>query len=148
MDLQGLSAIAGQIINDPTIAANATITFQSIISPAGVTQDATGRYVPTPADVEITTLQCYLRQSRPPITERSQEGIDANAIFFAGRLVEPKTFSFPLKANGPITVTINGRTGTMIMDNKMFASPTDEQYGIKTVLGRKVAFYVQFKQGQ
>lgn len=146
MNLDQLISTAGQIINDPTIAANATISFQSITSPAGVTQDSAGRYVPTPATTETVTLDCYLRQSKPR-QDQLQQGIDVDATFFTGRLVNPKTYPFPLKANSPIAVTINGRTGTMLLDDKMLASPTDQQYDIKSNLGQRIAFFVQFKQG-
>jgi hypothetical protein len=147
MNLDQLISTAGQIINDPTIAANATITFQTITSPAGVTQDAAGRYVPSPAATATVNLSCYLRQSKPR-QDQLQQGIDIDAVFFTGRLVEPKTYDFPLKANSAIAVTINGRTGTMILDDKLLASPTDQQYNIKSNLGQRIAFFVQFKQGQ
>lgn len=147
MNLDRLISTAGQIINDPTIAANAAITFQSITSPAGVIQDSAGRYIPTPAATETITLNCYLRQSKPR-QDQLQQGIDIDAVFFTGRLVEPKTYNFPLKANSAIAVTVNGRTGTMILDDKLLASPTDQQYNIKSNLGQRIAFFVQFKQGQ
>lgn len=146
MNLDQLISTAGQIINDPTIAANATISFQTITSPAGVTQDSAGRYVPTPATTETVTLDCYLRQSKPR-QDQLQQGVDIDATFFTGRLVNPKTYPFPLKANSLIAVTINGRTGTMLLDDKMLASPTDQQYDIKSNLGQRIAFFVQFKQG-
>jgi hypothetical protein len=146
MDLNKLSAVAGKIISDPTIAANATITFDRITSPAGVTQDEAGRYVPTPATTESVTIECYLRQSQPKQNEQ-QTGIDIDATYFTGRLVDPKTYPFPLKANSPISVTVNGRTGTMLLGDRYLASPTDEQYNIKSNLGQRIAFFVQFKQG-
>lgn len=147
MDLNALMTTAGQIIDNPTIASNATIEFQRILTPAGVERDAAGRYVPTQATTETVTLSCYLKQVhlRP---EQMQPGIDVDATAFRGRMVDPKNYDFPLKANGPILVTVNGRTGTMILDSKFFASPTDEQHSIKTNLGQRIFFYVQFKQGQ
>jgi hypothetical protein len=146
MNLDQLIKTAGQIINNPAIAANASITFQAITSPAGVEQDDAGRYVPIPAAKETITLRCYLRQSKPR-QDQLQEGVDIDATFFTGRLVSPKTYPFPLNASSPITVTINGRTGTMLLDDKMLASPTDQQYNIKSNLGQRIAFFVQFKQG-
>jgi hypothetical protein len=149
MNLDNLISKAGQIINDPTITANAVIEFQRILTPAGVERDAAGRYVPTAATTETVTLSCYLRQSRRNnAQEKLQLGIDVNAVPFTGRLVDPKTYQFPLRANGAISVTINGRKGTMILDSKHFASPTDEQYDIKGDLGQRISFYVQFKQGE
>lgn len=147
MDLNNLTNIAGQIINNPTIEANATIEFQRIVTPAGIERDSMGRYVPTAATSETVSISCYLRQRRLTMSEM-QSGIDLDAEPFVGRLVSPKTYDFPIKANGPIAVTINGRTGTMITDDKFFASPTDQQYDIKSNLGQRVSFFVQFRQGQ
>lgn len=147
MDINKLLVTASQIIDDPTIAANATIQFQRILTPAGVERDEAGRYIPTEVTTRTETLSCYLKQIQFRGNEM-QLGIDLDAKAFRGRLVDPKTYDFPLKANGPILVTINGRTGTMILDSKSFASATDQQYSIKDNLGQRISFYVQFKQGE
>lgn len=147
MDINGLLGIAGQIIDDPTIAANATIQFQQVITPAAMERDNAGRYVPTEATTRTVTLSCYLKQIQFRGNEM-QLGIDLDAKAFRGRLVDPKFYDFPLQANSPILVTINGRTGTMVLDSKSLASATDQQYDIKSNLGQRISFYVQFKQGE
>lgn len=142
-------AIAGGIINDPTIAPNATITFNRIIPGSTPTfaTDSRGRQIPAGGNVETVNLSCYLREARQRRDNpQMQEGADLQATYFEGRLVNPKTYEFPIKANGPIAVTINGRAGTMLVDTMMLESPASEQYDIRSQLGQRIAFFVQFKQ--
>jgi hypothetical protein len=147
--LNNLLAIAGDIISDPSIKANATISFSRIIpdSTPTFTTDSKGRQVPAEGSSEVVELTCWLREARVKRDNpQMQEGADLNATYFEGRLVDPKTYDFPIKANSPITVTVNGRTGTMLVDTRMLESPTSQQYDIKGQLGQRLAIFVQFKQ--
>lgn len=144
-----LLAIAGDIINDPSIKANATINFSRIIPDITPTfaKDSRGREIPAEGNSEAVELTCWLREARVKRDNpQMQEGADLNATYFEGRLVDPKTYDFPIKANSPITVTINGRVGTMLVDTIMLESPTSQQYDIKGQLGQRLAIFVQFKQ--
>lgn len=144
--LQDLNRIARQFTANPTIAANATITFTQVAPSPGMTTDDYGNPIPLSAETTTVTLECYLRE-KPLYNMTMIEGVDENCTYFKGRLVSPKTFDFPINSNSEIEVTVNGRVGTAINEIRTFPSPSSEQYGIKTTLGQRIALIVQFKQG-
>lgn len=147
MDLSNYLNTATQIINDPTIKANAAITFNGIIDDDEITfeEDEVGNLIPSEADREDIVLECWLIQTKPPMSD-VQAGVNLDSEYFKGRLVNPKTYNFPIKAAGDISVTINGRTG-MVTQLIVLESPASVQYNIKDYLGQKIAMYVQFSQG-
>lgn len=144
--LHDLNRIARQFAANPTIAANATISFTKVGNSPGLTTDDYGNPIPLPAEESTVTLQCYLNE-KPMPKMMNMEGIDEDCTYFQGRLTAPKTYNFPINSSSEITVTVGGRVGTAIADIRTLPSPADEQYGIKNILGQRIALVVQFKQG-
>lgn len=144
--LQDLNRIARQFASNPTIESNATITFTQISPSPGMTTDDYGNPIPLPEEKTVVTLECHLRE-KPLYKMETIEGVDENCTYFKGRLTNPKTYDFPLDSDSPIEVTINGRVGTAITEIRTLPTPTSQQYGVKDILGQRIALIVQFKQG-
>lgn len=136
-------AIANEVLSDlGQPEANATITFGSIID-VTVIQDEHGNYQPTNTTV-TTVLTCWLVQRKPPESE-VQTGLNQDREYFEGELISPKTYNFPIVADG-IDVVVNGRAGKFY-PVKLLESPASETWGTKNLLGQKVAGWVQFEEG-
>ena len=148
MDISFYLETARRVISDPSVPANSVLIFDEI-SPdvaISVTYDDLGN--PIVNNNKITrSLECWLRQAKPP-DNVVQVGHNIDDEYFAGELVNPKTYPFPLKPNGAITVTINGRSGTFTPVN-YFDSPaaTVTGWNTQSYVGQKIAGWVQFKEG-
>jgi hypothetical protein len=147
--LTELNRIAKGFAENPTIKANATISFDVITNQTTFTEDDWGNPIPEEEKTRTIILECYLKER--PLSKSDIEmiaGIDQNCTFFKGRLVNPIEYTMPIKATTPLTVTINDRVGTAIGDLRLFESPFSQQENIKNVLGQRVAVIVQFTQGE
>lgn len=141
MDISFYLQKAREIINDPNPPANATLTFYS--GGETVTFDSVGN--PIVDDGEEINIECWLRQEKPPENE-VQTGLNLDRVYFVGELVNPKSFSTPLRPNEEIRIVVNGRSGTFV-ELKLFDSPASVGWGIVDYHGQKIAGWVQFKEG-
>lgn len=147
MNINDYLKTAKRVIADANLKENAIITFRQIIDDANITiaYDDVGNPIIPDLETETITIKCWLKQGKPP--ERDvQVGNNLESEYFIGELIEPKIFPFPLRPNGEITVTINGRSG-VFFPSYLFDSPASEQWEIKEYHGQKIAGYVQFREG-
>ena len=136
--------VAGKFLENPTIKANAFLSF-SVATGSTMTTDAVGNPVMRASSVESVVIDCWLQQPKPPAAE-VQEGSYLDCEYFEGRLVKPKDYLFPIKTTGGLQVTINGRIG-LVRQLNAFESPTSQQLGIPSQLGRRIKLYASFDQG-
>jgi hypothetical protein len=142
MDIHSYLQTANEVIANPTPPANATITFRS--GGSDVTFDDLGNPV-VDGGVD-TVLKCWLKQARPPQKD-VQAGLNLDAEYFHGELIDPKLYPFPIQSDGKIIVNINGRLGTFTQ--LIFTdSPASHGWGINKYHGQKIAGWVQFEEGQ
>lgn len=136
----------GDVINT---LPNAHITFQCLEDniTLGLTTDSVGNPIIPSGEFITVSLQCYLVQKSlsgaildvPP-------GADMETVYMEGRLINPKTYPMPIQAQGDIIATVNGQAGR-VMAHRAFSSPAAAVYGFDSILGQKLALYVQFAQG-
>jgi hypothetical protein len=141
MDLSFYLQKANEVIKDPTPPANATLSFE--LGNGVVTFDALGN--PVVGAGTTVEIHCWLKQSKPP-EKTVQAGLNLDKVFFVGELQNPKTYPLPLRPNGQILVTINGRQGTFT-ELENFDSPTGFGLEINKYHGQKIAGWIQIKEG-
>lgn len=145
--LDGILTVAGQFAENPyNIAANTIFTFTVAGESEPVLEfDSVGNPVIKESDSVAVSLSAYLRQKKRPYAD-VQEGANLEAEYFEGRLVNPKTYPFPIRSLGDIQVIINGRNGAVTQLNCL-ESPASEQFAIASKLGQRIKCYVRFEQG-
>lgn len=136
--------IAGKFLENPTIKANASLSF-SVATGSTITTDAVGNPIVKSGSMESVVIDCWLQQSKPPVAE-VQEGSYLDCEYFEGRLVKPKDYPFPIRTTKELQVAINGRIG-LVRQLNVFESPISQQLGIAAKLGRRIKLYARFEQG-
>ena len=144
-----ISNLAKQALNfakNPQIKANAQITF-SQSSGEVLDYDEVGNPIVTPLGSTAFVIECYLWQPKQESNnQKSIAGVDNLSNYYIGRLVNPKTYNFPIRADGEITVTLNGRQGRLIE-----LMTLETSYAIDTQLsnnlGQRFNCYIEFSEG-
>lgn len=145
-NIQELANNAIDFAQNPHIKSNATISFAT--SSGIVTGfDLVGN--PVFDQPSTTILECYLWQTRSDRFINNQKnlvGTDQLSNYYIGRLVTPKTYNFPIRANGEIKVTLNNRQGRLI-ELMQLETASSIQYNLPDNLGQKIACYIEFFEG-
>lgn len=132
---------------NPTITANAQIKFDKS-SGEVLDYDEVGNPIITVTSLTPFVIDCYLWQTKSDKFINNQKnisGVDQISNYYIGRLVNPKTYQFPIRADGEITVTLNGRTGRLIELMQLETSfAIDTQ--LPTLLGQRIHCYITFSE--
>jgi len=146
-----ISLMAKNALNfakNPQISSNAQITFNQS-SGEVLNYDEVGNPILTPGILTPFVIDCYLWQTKSDQFTNNQKsiaGVDNLSNYYIGRLVSPKTYQFPIRADGEITVTFNGRTGRI-----MELMTLETSYAIDTQLsnnlGQRFQCYIEFAEG-
>ncbi len=145
INISNLAKEALKFAKNPQITANAQITF-SQSSGEVLDYDEIGNPILTEGIVTPFVIECYLWQPKEQSdNQKNQMGVDNISNYYIGRLVNPKTYLFPIRADGEITVTVNGRVGRLIELLQLETS-----YSIETQLpdnlGQKIQCYIEFPE--
>ena len=143
-----ISLMAKNALNfakNPQITANARITF-SQSSGEVLDFDEVGNPIITPASLTPFVIDCYLWQPKDQSNnQKSIAGVDNLSNYYIGRLVNPKTYQFPIRADGEITVTFNGRTGR-IMELMTLETSFAIDTQLSSNLGQRFQCYIEFPE--
>lgn len=143
MDLSNYLQTARQVISNPDLTGNAVLTYTTTTG-VDISYDDLGNPV-IEDTTESVTLTAWLKQSKPPDNE-VQEGLNQNREYFAGELINPKTFELPFRPDDSIAIVINNRNGKFYPVD-IFDSPASMQWNINQYLGQKIAGWVEFEEG-
>lgn len=75
-------------------------------------QDSRGNWKPATIEIVVTAV---LEQKEKPQQFR-RPGVDANAIYLKGYLVEPRPLPPTITPDSPCTATYNGMSGTFVLE--------------------------------
>lgn len=146
INISNLAKEALKFAKKPQISSNAQITFNQS-SGEVLDFDEVGNPILTPGILTPFVIDCYLWQPKDQSNnQKSVMGVDNLSNYYIGRLVNPKTYQFPIRADGEITVTLNGRTGRIIE-----LMTLETSYAIDTQLssnlGQRFNCYIEFSEG-
>lgn len=143
-----ISLMAKNALNfakNPVINANSQITFNQS-SGEVLDYDEVGNPILTPGILTPFVIDCYLWQPKNQSNnQKSTAGVDNLSNYYIGRLVNPKTYQFPIRADGEITVTINGRQGRLIELMQLETSFSIDTQLLDN-LGQKIQCYIEFPE--
>jgi hypothetical protein len=129
----------------PQIVANAQITFSQ--STGEVLEfDEIGNPIIIPADKTPFVIDCYLWQPKDSKNQKNEAGVDVLSNYYIGRLVNPKTYTFPIRADGEINITLNGRQGRLI-ELMQLETAFSNEVELPNNLGQKIQCYIEFSEG-
>lgn len=146
INISNLAKEALKFAKNPQITANAQISFNQ--SSGEVLEfDEVGNPILTPGILTPFVIDCYLWQPKEQSNnQKSIVGVDNLSNYYIGRLVNPKTYQFPIRADGEITITFNGRIGRIIE-----LMTLETSYAIDTQLsnnlGQRFQCYIEFSEG-
>ena len=148
INISNLAKQALIFAKNPQITANAQITFNQS-SGEVLDFDEVGNPIVTPSSLTPFVIDCYLWQTKSDLFTNNQKsiaGVDNLSNYYIGRLVKPKTYTFPIRADGEIIVTLNGRQGRLIE-----LMTLETSYAIDTQLsdnlGQRFQCYIEFSEG-
>ena len=147
INVSAIDAFNRAYLNSGDLKPNAVIKFSiaDLTSTEELQVDAIGNPILTESS-ENVTLECWLKPNKRPHKEK-QIGAGQDYEYFVGRLITPKTYSFPLRSIGDVEVEINGRVGSVV-DSFYVKSAADVSFGISKELGQRIAVTVDFGTGQ
>ena len=145
INISNLTKEALKFAKKPQISSNAQITFNQS-SGEVLSFDEVGNPILTPGILTPFVIDCYLWQPKDQSNnQKSTVGVDNLSNYYIGRLVNPKTYTFPIRADGEITVTINGRQGRLIELMQLETSFSIDTRLLDN-LGQKIQCYIEFPE--
>lgn len=145
IDLGKLSEEAMRFALAPEIKSNAIIEFSQSTGEV-LDYDDVGNPILTEGVVTPIVIECYLRRPTSGIKNQKEEvGTDEIANRYSGRLVNPKTYQYPFRANGEIKVTLNGRVGRLV-ELMELETAFSNQAMLPENLGQRIECIIEFPE--
>lgn len=143
MDFVPYLKAAKKVILDPNPSGNAVLEFETAGN-VSIEFDSYGNAQAVTEKVPVT-ITAWLRQATPPDRD-VQDGLNQGRFYYEGEMINPKEYPVPIRPEGDIAVTINGRVGKFY-PVELFDSPASLQYSLRIFLGQKLAGWIEIDEG-